>query len=284
MSAPVLQVRGLVAGYGSNTVLHGIDLEIQPGELVSMVGLNGAGKSVAMRCVAGLLRPWEGTITMNGIDVTRDSPEKRVGRGMGMVPQGRGIFPGLTVEQNMRLGGYRLSTAEFGRRAEELYARYPRLRERRSQRAGTMSGGEQAMLAVARALVGSPSLLLLDEPTAGLAPIVTRELADLVAELHGEGVTILLVEQSIGVALRLATRVLLMQKGVIVRETSPDDLSDREALLDELGAGQLYGRGGGAEDPSGRTAARPTAPRPRRPRKATTKATTRAKRAPTTKK
>ena len=263
MSEALLQVRGLVAGYGANTVLHGIDLEVQPGELVSMVGLNGAGKSVAMRCIAGLLRPWEGTIRLGGVDITRESPENRVGRGLGMVPQGRGIFPGLTVEQNLRLGGYRLGTAQFRLRVEELYGRYPRLKERRNQRAGTMSGGEQAMLAVARALVGGPSVLLLDEPTAGLAPLVTRELADLISELNRDGTTILLVEQSIGVALRLATRVLLMQKGVIVRETSPDSLTDREALLDELGAGQLYDRAG---DPSGRTAPAPRARRatPRR--------------------
>ncbi len=239
MSA-VLEVRDLVAGYGSNTVLHGVSLELAEGEAVGMVGLNGAGKSVSLRCISGLLRPWKGTVRFRGAEITRESPERRVGRGMGMVPQGRGIFPGLTVEQNLRLGGYRLRGPEFRRRAVEVYSRFPRLQERLTQRAGTLSGGEQAMLAVARALLATPALVLLDEPTAGLSPAAVKEMAGLIGELTADGVTVLLVEQNIGVAMRLTSRLLLMQKGTIVREAHPDSLADREALLQDLGAAGLY--------------------------------------------
>lgn len=245
MSDPILSVRGLTAGYGANRVLHGVDLELGQGESLGMVGLNGAGKSVTMRCVAGLLRPWSGSIHLNGVDITLESPERRVSRGLGMVPQGRGIFPGLSVEQNLRMGAYRLNGREFKRRVTEAYERFPRLSERRTQRAGTMSGGEQAMLALARALLGSPSLILLDEPTAGLSPAVTAEMTKLIAELNAEGVSVLLVEQNIGVALRLSTRVLVMQKGTIIRSASPDRLTDRAALLEDLGAAGLYEREAG---------------------------------------
>lgn len=249
MSEPLLHADGLVAGYGANTVLHHASIAVKRGELVSMVGLNGAGKSVALRCLAGLLIPWQGTVTLDGADITRLTPEARVARGLKMVPQGRGIFPGFTIEQNLRVGAYRLRSRGFAQRAEAIYARYPRLADRRAQRAGTLSGGEQAMLALGRALMDTPTVLLLDEPTAGLSPAAVHEMAQLVTELNDDGVTILLVEQSIGVALKLATRVLLMQKGEIIREASPDSLKDREGLLDELGAAGLYGRGKRSKKP-----------------------------------
>jgi branched-chain amino acid transport system ATP-binding protein len=238
----MLEASGLVAGYGANTVLHGVSFTVNDGELVSMVGLNGAGKSVCLRCLAGLLMPWDGTVTLAGRDITKLTPEARVAAGLKMVPQGRGIFPAFTVEQNLRVGAYRVRSRDFRDKVEPIYARYPRLAERREQRAGTLSGGEQAMLALGRALIDAPTMLLLDEPTAGLSPAATHEMSDLVSELNADGVTILLVEQSIGVALKLATRVLLMQKGEIIRETSPSKLTDRRALLDELGAGSLYDR------------------------------------------
>jgi branched-chain amino acid transport system ATP-binding protein len=238
----MLEANGIVAGYGANTVLHGVTFTVNDGELVSMVGLNGAGKSVSMRCLAGLLLPWDGTVTLGGTDITKLSPEARVKAGLKMVPQGRGIFPSFTVEQNLRVGAYRVKTKDFRGKVEPIYERYPRLADRREQRAGTLSGGEQAMLALGRALIDAPSVLLLDEPTAGLSPAATHEMTDLVGALNDDGMTILLVEQSIGVALKLATRVLLMQKGEIIRETSPSRLNDRRALLDELGAGSLYER------------------------------------------
>ncbi|HEV3231768.1 MAG TPA: ABC transporter ATP-binding protein [Candidatus Dormibacteraeota bacterium] len=235
-----LAVRGLVAGYGGQAVLHGVSFAVAAGEAVAMVGLNGAGKSVTMRCVAGLLKPWKGTVELGDRDITRLSPEARVGLGLATVPQGRGIFGGLSVEQNLRLGGYSLSGREYAGRAEATYARFPKLHERRRQAAGTLSGGEQATLAVARALIGRPRLLLLDEPTAGLSPVAARELLELLRGLSAEGVTILLVEQNIGIALKLVDRVLLMQKGTIARAASPASLTDRRALLADLGAGALY--------------------------------------------
>ena len=196
-----------------------------------MVGLNGAGKSVSLRCVAGILQPWRGTVLLDGQDITRLSPEARVNRGIATVPQGRGIFPGLTVEQNLRLGGYHLKTADYRRRSAEVLERFPRVKERLAQRAGTMSGGEQAMLAVARALLGRPRILLLDEPSAGLAPLVASGMFDLFRELKNEGATILVVEQNVGLALKIADRAILMQKGEIVSEVSPGSLKDRESLL-----------------------------------------------------
>jgi branched-chain amino acid transport system ATP-binding protein len=244
--AAALVVRDLTAGYGSNQVLHGVDFEVAEGEAVGMVGLNGAGKSVTLRCVAGMLKPWGGTVRLRDRDITRLSPEKRVHLGMATVPQGRGIFPDLTVDQNLMMGGYHLSRRECRARMNEAMSRFPRLAERRQQRAGTLSGGEQAMLAVGRALIARPGLLLLDEPSAGLAPAVAKELLELFGRLNQEGVTMLLVEQNIGLALRLVNRVVLMQKGVIVRTALPDSLTDRKALLEELGAGDLYsGEAGG---------------------------------------
>jgi branched-chain amino acid transport system ATP-binding protein len=236
----LLKVRDLVAGYGSHAVLHGVSYEVAEGEAVAMVGLNGAGKSVSLRCVNGLLMPWQGSVEFADVDVTRSSPEARVQLGMATVPQGRGIFPDLSVEQNLRLGGFRLAGSEYRDREEKAVERFPRLGERRRQTAGTLSGGEQAMLAVARSLISEPRLLVLDEPTAGLAPAIAQQMTEMLAKLNQEGMTILIVEQNVGVALKLATRVLLMQKGLIVRTTSPDDLQDRGALLSQLGAGELY--------------------------------------------
>jgi branched-chain amino acid transport system ATP-binding protein len=262
----MLEAKGIVAGYGANTVLHGVSFTVNDGELVSMVGLNGAGKSVSLRCLAGLLEPWDGSVLLGGTDITKLTPEARVAAGLKMVPQGRGIFPAFTVEQNLRMGAYRLNTRDFREKVGPIYDRYPRLADRREQRAGTLSGGEQAMLALGRALVDAPQVLLLDEPTAGLSPAATHEMSELVAGLNADGVTILLVEQSIGVALKLATRVLLMQKGEIIRETSPSRLKDRNALLDELGAGSLY-------------AAEKRKPKPVAKRKTTTKKATTKKKA-----
>jgi branched-chain amino acid transport system ATP-binding protein len=236
-----LRVEGLIAGYGANQVLHGVAFAVRPGEVVAMLGLNGAGKSVTMRCVAGLLRPWGGRICFGEEDISGLDAEARVERGISMVPQGRGIFPGLTVAQNLRLGGFRMNTADFAARRAAVLQRFPRVAERLQQRAGSMSGGEQAMLAVARALISSPRLLLLDEPSAGLSPAAGRAVFDLFGELRAEGMTILLVEQNVGLAMKLADRVVLMQKGEIVEETAPSRVRDRARLLERLGAGALYG-------------------------------------------
>jgi branched-chain amino acid transport system ATP-binding protein len=241
MSAALLSVQGLRAGFGANTVLHGVDFSVAPGEIVTLLGLNGAGKSVTMKVVGGLVPAWAGTVTLAGEDVTRLSVEDRVARGIGHVPQGRQLFPELTVEENLRLGGYllrRRQRPQYDIALDRLYTQFPRLAERRTQLAGTMSGGEQAMLAVARALVSEPKLLLVDEPSAGLSPAVADVLFALLAEVNAAGLTILLVEQNVRMALRIAGRALVMQRGRVVHAAPVAEL-DGDVLASHLGIGRL---------------------------------------------
>jgi len=250
MTAPLLTVRGLRAGFGANTVLHGVDFDVAEGEIVTLLGLNGAGKSVTVKVVGGLVPAWSGTITLAGHDMTKLSVEERVALGIGHVPQGRQLFPDLSVEENLRLGGYlirRRDRSRYDAVLERLYAQFPRLAERREQLAGTMSGGEQAMLAVARALVSEPKLLLIDEPSAGLAPSIADQLFDLLREVNAGGVTILLVEQNVRLALRIAERALIMQRGRVVHD-GPVAEMDSDVLATHLGIGRLLsaGVGGGA--------------------------------------
>lgn len=237
----VLSVNGVRAGFGANTVLHGVDFEVQRGEIVTLLGLNGAGKSVTVKVVGGLVPAWAGRVVLDGQDVTGESVEKRVAAGIGHVPQGRQLFPELTVEENLRLGGYlvrRQDRSRYDTTLDRLYSQFRRLAERRNQLAGTMSGGEQAMLAVARALVSEPKLLLVDEPSAGLAPSIADALFELLAEVNAQGVTIVLVEQNVRLALRIAQRALIMQRGRVVHESSVDAL-DNEVLAAHLGIGRL---------------------------------------------
>jgi branched-chain amino acid transport system ATP-binding protein len=237
----VLELEGIATGFGGNTVLHGVDLAVHRGTIAGVLGLNGAGKSVTMRVVAGLQPAWEGRVRFNGDDITELDAEDRVELGMGHVTQGRQVFGGLTVEDNLRLGAYTLRRRDPGRYAERLeamYDRFPRLKDRARQMAGTMSGGEQAMLAVARALMSDPHLLLVDEPSAGLAPAIVGELFDLLRSVNEDGVTILLVEQNIAFALDVVDDVHVLQRGRIVYGGAADDL-DRDALTQYLGIGRL---------------------------------------------
>lgn len=244
----LLEVGGLRAGFGANTVLHGVEFDVAEGEIVTLLGLNGAGKSVTVKVVGGLVPAWSGQVRLGGRDITKLSVEQRVALGIGHVPQGRQLFPDLSVEENLRLGGYLLRRRDRGRYdavLERLYTQFPRLAERREQLAGTMSGGEQAMLAVARALVSEPKLLLIDEPSAGLAPAVADQLFDLLREVNAGGVTILLVEQNVRLALRVASRALIMQRGRVVHDGAVAGL-DSEVLATHLGIGRLLGAGVGA--------------------------------------
>jgi len=237
----LLELDGIATGFGGNTVLHGVDLEVDRGTIAGVLGLNGAGKSVAMRVVAGLQPAWDGRVLFNGTDITDLDAEDRVELGMGHVTQGRQVFGGLTVEENLRLGAYTLRRRDPGRYAERLeamYERFPRLKDRARQPAGTMSGGEQAMLAVARALVSDPELLLVDEPSAGLAPVIVGELFELLQSVNDSGVTILLVEQNIAFALDVVDSVHILQRGQIVYGGAASDL-DRDALTGHLGIGRL---------------------------------------------
>ena len=241
---PLLECRGLVTGFGANRVLHGIDLEVRPGEIVGIFGLNGAGKSVTMKTISGLLPLWEGRVAFDGHDVTGLSPEARVAAGIGNVPQGRQVFPELTVEENLRLGAYtsrRRDRAGWPQRLAGVYDRFPVLGDKRHDLAGTLSGGQQASLAVGRALVNEPKLLLIDEPTAGLAPIVIEELLRILTDVAATGMTMVLIEQNVRFGLQLAHRATVLQSGRVVHAGATDSLEeDRVAAL--LGIGPMLRR------------------------------------------
>lgn len=237
----LLEVEGLVAGFGPTTVLHGVSLHMDPDELVCVLGLNGAGKSVTMKVIGGLVPAWQGKVIFDGEDVTKLSVEQRVARGMAWVPQARQLFPELTVAENLRLGGYlprRRNRAGSDTVLARVLDRFPRLAERRDQPAGTLSGGERAMAAVGRALMAQPKLMLVDEPSAGLAPIVAAEVVDMLAMAAVDGVAVFLVEQNVPLALRVASRAHVMQKGQVVYEAPVAEL-DHDRLAAELGIGQL---------------------------------------------
>ncbi len=237
----MLEATGITAGFGAQTVLHGVDLAVAPHAVTGIFGLNGAGKSVFLKVLAGVVPARRGTVRVLGQDVTRVVPEARVGLGLGHIPQGRQVFPSLTVEQNLRVGAYTLRRRDrrrYGGNLVRVYETFPRLAERRAQAAGTLSGGEQAMLAVGRALINDPSVILIDEPSAGLAPAVVEDLLEVLVGLRGTGPAMVLVEQNIRFGLRLADRVCLMQKGRIVHEGATEDL-DEDVLASALGVGRL---------------------------------------------
>ena len=224
-------------------MLHGVDLEVAAGGSLGIFGLNGAGKSVTMKVIAGLVPAREGIVTFAGDDVTKVSPEERVARGMAYTPQARQLFPKLTVEQNLRLGGYLLRRRSKARYAEvvgSIYERFPRLYERRAQFAGSMSGGEQAMLAIGRALASEPKLLLIDEPSAGLAPSVIDEVLHMLQALRADGMTMILVEQNITFGFRLVERAAIMQAGRVVYDGEVATL-DTARVASLLGVGRLLG-------------------------------------------
>jgi branched-chain amino acid transport system ATP-binding protein len=225
----MLRVRSLRAGYGGVEVLKGVSLHVDPGEIVAIVGANGAGKSTLLNAVAGLAKPWSGSVTFGGREIAGEPAEAVAARGCVLVPEGRQIFPGLSVRDNLLLGGW-LRVRREGRRAVErdigaMEALFPVLAERRLQAAGTLSGGEQQMLAIARALMGRPSLLLLDEPSIGLAPLVVKSIFAAVAGLRNEGRTIMLVEQNARAALAVADRGYVMETGQVVLEGTAAELS-----------------------------------------------------------
>jgi branched-chain amino acid transport system ATP-binding protein len=244
MTDIALEARDVVAGFGANTVLHGVDLTVERRACVGIFGLNGAGKSVTMKVLAGLVPVRSGTIHAFGDDITNEPPEARVPRGIAYLPQSRQLFPGLTVEQNLRLGGYVMRRSDKARYAgivDDVYTRFPRLAERRTQLAGSMSGGEQAMLAIGRALARAPQVLLIDEPSAGLAPAVMDDVLAMLLQLRAEGLTIVLVEQNISFGFRLVERAAIMQRGQVVYEGEVAQL-DTARVAELLGVGRLLTR------------------------------------------
>jgi branched-chain amino acid transport system ATP-binding protein len=235
---PLLRVEGLRAGYGETRVLDGVDLTVRRGEIVALVGRNGVGKTTTLRSVMGIVDPTDGRVVYDGEDVTALGPVDTVGRGVGFVPEERRVFPGLTVEENLRMGSYGGGEATNRRSVADVLDAFGNLDRRRDSRGADLSGGEQQMLAVGRALVAGADLLLLDEPTEGLAPLIVERVGEIVREANDQGVTVLLVEQNVAAALDLADRVYVLDGGRIVYEGTPAELRDDEAAMDRyLGVG-----------------------------------------------
>ncbi len=235
----MLRVRNLRCGYGRLEVLKGVSFHVAQGEIVALVGANGAGKTTLLRTLAGLLPAWEGEIAVQGRSVVGAPAWRGVFNGLVLVPEGRMIFADMSVLDNLLVGGYR--NPDRRTVIAEMFDRFPRLRERRHQPAGTLSGGEQQMLAIARALAGRPRLLLLDEPSMGLAPLIVREVFDLLRELRRHDLTILLVEQNASAALATADRAYVLETGAITLEGDAASLRDhpevRRAYLGQEGIG-----------------------------------------------
>ncbi|MGB8858592.1 MAG: ABC transporter ATP-binding protein [Ilumatobacteraceae bacterium] len=228
----MLRAQGLTAGYGPVTVLHGIDIEVNEGEIVVMLGANGAGKTTTMRAISGTI-PRQGTIELEGRNIQKVGPEVIVRGGVAQVPQGRGTFPELSVEDNLHAGAYvrHDGSSNVAADIQKWFGVFPRLAERRTQRAGSLSGGEQQMLAIARALMSRPKLLLCDEPSLGLAPLITQELFQVIERLNkDEGLSVLLVEQNANLAMHMASRVYLLETGRIVASGSAAELSADDAI------------------------------------------------------
>ncbi len=221
----ILEIQDLVAGYGASEVLHGISMDIQVGEIVTMVGANGAGKTTTLRSICGLTNIRGGTVLFKGLKTTGKAPHVMSARGLAFVPQERSIFPSLSVHENLEMGGYRLADdGRFEERVERVYGRFPVLDQRRKQRAGTLSGGERRMLAIGRGLMSNPDLLMLDEPSLGLAPKLVEEVFRHIQEIHEDGTTVFVVEQNARRALSIADRAYVIELGRIRHQGSGQEL------------------------------------------------------------
>ncbi len=220
----LLHVDDIHVYYGAIHAIKGVSFEVNEGEIVTLIGANGAGKSTTLNTVAGLLRPRSGSITFDGKNLAAIPANKTVSLGMALCPEGRRIFQQMTVRENLEMGGFTRPNAEIPGSIEEMFERFPRLKERHKQVAGTLSGGEQQMLAMARALMSKPRLLMLDEPSMGLAPILVEQIFDIIKELHAAGTTILLVEQNAQMALSIADRAYVLETGTVSKSGPADAL------------------------------------------------------------
>ncbi len=235
MSEALLEIADLRAGYGAVEVLRGVGLTVRRGEIAALLGANGVGKTTLAGVLSGLIRPWAGTLRFKGAPLPAD-PLAAIDAGLVQVPEGRHIFPNLTVRENLLLGGYRRGRRDREANFARVLETFPRLGERLSQKAGTMSGGEQQMLAIGRALMTEPELLILDEPSLGLSPLLVEEMFALIARLNAEGLTILLVEQNVHLTLEIAHRGFVMENGAIALEgTAAEILADPELQKSYLG-------------------------------------------------
>ena len=230
MSGPLLDVRGLRGGYGRIEVLRGVSLQVRPGEIVALLGSNGAGKTTLNHTLCGLLPPTAGTVGFDGRDITGLHHREVVRAGLIQVPEGRRIFPNLSVRENLELGSYARGRERREPNLERVYETFPRLRERERQLAGTMSGGEQQMLAIGRGLMAEPRLLILDEPSLGLSPLLVEQMFELIGTLHRQGLAMLLVEQNVGQSLDIAQRVYVLENGAIRFEGEPGALLASDEL------------------------------------------------------
>jgi branched-chain amino acid transport system ATP-binding protein len=229
-ASALLQVEGLHAGYGETSVLRGIDFSVANREVVAVLGSNGVGKSTLNRTLSGVVRARHGTIRLDDEDIARQKPSAIVARGLIHVPEGRRVFPNLSVRENLDLGSYRRARTRRTQNRERVLTIFPRLRERLSQLAGTLSGGEQQMLAIGRGLMGEPKLLILDEPSLGLSPLLVEELFALIARIREDGVAVLLVEQNVTQSLDIADRAYVLAEGAFVISGSAAALADDPAL------------------------------------------------------
>jgi branched-chain amino acid transport system ATP-binding protein len=227
----VLNLDNVSAGYGAFQALFGVSLNVQPGEAVAVVGPNGAGKTTLMRVISGMLPARSGSVTMEGRDLSRVAPHRIIGEGIAHVPENRRLFPRMTVEENLKIGAFLPSARkDYRDRMEWVSGLFPRLKERRTQAVGTLSGGEQQMCAIGRALMSKPKLLLMDEPSAGLAPVVVLQVFDLVRRIRAEGFTVLIVEQNLQQVLRLVDRAYLLEVGAIKLSGNAADLAQNEFI------------------------------------------------------
>ena len=228
--AELLTVKGLHAGYGATEILRGIDLAVRERETVAVLGSNGAGKSTLNRAISGVLRPWRGANSFQGKAIARARPSTIVARGLIHVPEGRRIFPNMTVAENLDLGCYRRARRHRTQNRERVYGIFPRLAERQRQSAGTLSGGEQQMLAIGRGLMAEPVLLILDEPSLGLSPMLVEELFALIRRINQDGIALLLVEQNVMQSLEVAQRAYVLDNGAIVLQGSAAEVRDNPDL------------------------------------------------------
>ncbi|MCR5116803.1 MAG: ABC transporter ATP-binding protein [Lachnospiraceae bacterium] len=227
----MLEVKDLHVHYGVIEAIKGIDFKVNKGEVIALIGANGAGKTTILHTVSGLIAPTKGSITFEGVDITKTPGHKIVSMGMAHVPEGRRVFQQLSVLQNLKMGAFtRKDKKEIEETLEMVYKRFPRLAERKNQIAGTLSGGEQQMLAMGRALMSKPSIILMDEPSMGLSPIFVNEIFDIIREVSASGTTVLLVEQNAKKALAIANRAYVLETGNIVLEGDAKELMNNDAI------------------------------------------------------
>lgn len=225
----MLSVKDLNVCYGAIHAIHDVSLEVHDGEIVSLIGANGAGKTTILHTITGLKKAKSGSVTYNDADLLKTDPSRIITLGVAHVPEGRHIFPGMTVEENLEMGAY-IRKDDLSASIREVYERFPRLKERRRQLAGTLSGGEQQMLAVGRALMSRPSILLMDEPSMGLSPLLVKEIFKIIQEVHKQGMTVLLVEQNAKMALSISDRAYVLETGRISMNGAASDLLNDEKV------------------------------------------------------